>query len=190
MTPEAPRIQTATLPRNGTPGAAASVREAGRTEIPELARVVNLAYRVEDFFINGDRTNERDIADHLEHGRFLVVGPAGGTLAAGVFMSITDGRGYFGMLSVDPAHQGLGLGRLLVNEVESRAAGAGCTAVDLVVVNLREELPPWYHKLGYRETGVSPFPDPAKLKMPAHCITMSKPLAPSRAGAITQEVTP
>ncbi len=169
---------------------ATTVREADPAEIPEVIRVVNLAYRVEDFFINGDRTNERDIAAHLGHGCFLVVGRAGGPLPAAVFLSIADGRGYFGMLSVDPARQKLGLGRLLVNAAESRAAEAGCTAMDLVVVNLREELRPWYRKLGYQETGISPFPDPAKLKMPAHCITMSKPLAPSRTGAITQEVTP
>lgn len=169
---------------------ATAVREAGPAEIPEIVRVVNLAYRVEDFFINGDRTNEGDIASHLDRGRFLVVGPAGGPLAATIFFSIAGGRGYFGMLSVDPARQKLGLGRLLVNAAESRAAEAGCTAMDLVVVNLREELPPWYRKLGYQETGISPFPDPAKLKMPAHCINMSKPLAPSRTGAITQEVTP
>jgi hypothetical protein len=54
--------------------------------------------------------------------------------------------------------------------------------VDISVVDLRTELPPFYRRLGYVETGTAPFPDPAKAKRPCHFILMSKPLTeyPSR----------
>jgi hypothetical protein len=47
----------------------------------------------------------------------------------------------------------------------------------LRVVNIREELAPWYRRLGYRETGATaPFDDP-RLKRPCHFVEMEKPLA-------------
>jgi GNAT superfamily N-acetyltransferase len=81
------------------------------------------------------------------------------------------------MLSVDPSQQGSGLGRALVEAAEDHCRASGCTVMDIDVVNLREELPAFYARLGYVETGTAPFPDPQKLKMPAHFILYSKPLA-------------
>jgi hypothetical protein len=44
------------------------------------------------------------------------------------------------------------------------------------VVNVREDLPPWYRRLGYRETGTLPFDSPRK-KRPCHFIQMEKGLS-------------
>ncbi len=41
-------------------------------------------------------------------------------------------------------------------------------------MNLREELPAYYTKLGYAETGASPFPAEVQTKLPCHFIEMSK----------------
>jgi len=46
--------------------------------------------------------------------------------------------------------------------------------MDLTVVNLRTELPAMYHRLGYRENGIEPFPVASKL--PCHLVRMTKPL--------------
>ena len=44
---------------------------------------------------------------------------------------------------------------------EQHARALGCGTVDIRVVNLREELPPFYRSLGYVETGRSePVDDP------------------------------
>jgi hypothetical protein len=48
--------------------------------------------------------------------------------------------------------------------------------MDLRIVNLREELPPFYRRLGYVETGTAPFPEEIKSKLPCHFVLMSKPL--------------
>lgn len=48
--------------------------------------------------------------------------------------------------------------------------------MDLRIVNLREELPPFYRRLGYVETGTAPFQEEIKSKLPCHFVLMSKPL--------------
>ena len=84
--------------------------------------------------------------------------------------------GYFGLIAVQPAQHGRGVGRTLVEAAEARLLGAGCRAVDIRVVDLRTELPPFYRRLGYVETGTAPFSDPQKATRPCHFILMSKTL--------------
>ena len=48
--------------------------------------------------------------------------------------------------------------------------------MDIVIVSLREDLPPFYQKRGYVESGTSPFPPDVPTKIPCHFINMSKPL--------------
>jgi hypothetical protein len=48
--------------------------------------------------------------------------------------------------------------------------------MDIKVVNLREDLPRFYARRGYVETGTSPFPAEIETKLACHFIEMSKPL--------------
>lgn len=159
-------------------------RYAGPDEVEAVTSLVNEAYRVEDFFIDGNRTNVAEIARCIESDRFLVVDAPDRSLAAAVFVQLDGLRGYFGMLSVAPAHQRTGLGAKLVSAAEDFCHQHGCTRMELTAVKLREELPPWYKKLGYVPAGTAPWPAAhlAKLKTPAHFIVMTKPLAPVAAG--------
>ncbi|MCL4240945.1 MAG: GNAT family N-acetyltransferase [Dehalococcoidia bacterium] len=166
------------------------IRRAGSGEAEAIAKIVNAAYRVEDFFKVGDRTDAGEIAGLLAKDSFLVAEDGNGSIAGCVYVAIKDGRGYFGMLSVAPAHQGNGLGRRVGDAAEESCAAAGCTEMDLWVVDLREELPPWYGKLGYAESGRAPWPEDAlhELSRPAHFIIMSKSLKTgSLAGLARQE---
>ena len=154
-------------------------RPATERDIPEIVRVINLAYRVEDFFIDGDRTKTQEIAAFFADpdSCFLVIDGSGhGTLSAAVLVDVHDGRGHFAMLSVDPASQKNGLGRALITAVEEHCIAAGCRALDMEIVNLREELPAYYSALGFIETGTAPFPNQAKLRRDAHLVLMTKPL--------------
>ena len=83
---------------------------------------------------------------------------------------------YFGPLSRGPARQGSGTGKLLVKAAEDYARAHGCRHMDLRIVNLREELPAFYRKLGYVEQAREPFPDDEPTKLPCHLICMSKEL--------------
>ena len=143
-----------------------------------ITRIVNAAYRVEDFFKVGDRTNVREIADYLMGETFLVCRDDDGELVGVVRVSISGERGHFGMLSVAPEAQGTGLGRRLVEAAEQFCREAGCTTMDLEVASPRTELPPFYEKLGYQMAGTAPWPEEAldELKFPAHFLVMSRRL--------------
>lgn len=157
-----------------------SPRLATPADAPALTRLINSAYRVEAFFIIGDRISEPEILSRIggSQSDFLAVqGVASGELTGAVYVEIRGDRGYFGLLSVDPDHQGTGLGRLLVEAAEAHCRAAGCQALDIDVVNLRTELPRFYAKFGFSATGTSPFPAPGKLKQPVHLVLMSKPLS-------------
>ena len=153
------------------------IRPSRLDEADAVAALVTLAYRVEAFFVTGDRTNAADVRRRMQRGEFLVLEDPPGVLAGCVYVELRSDRGYFGMLSVDPARQGHGFGRALVAEAEARCQAAGCHEMEIEVVNLRTELPPFYRRLGYGEGGTRPFPSDERVTQPAHYIVMTKPLA-------------
>lgn len=154
------------------PDLAISVRSATSSDAPALAALVNRAYAVEAFFVDGDRTNRREVEELIDRGTFVVLEHAGG-LAAAVYVE----HGYFGLLSVLPEFQGHGLGTRLVRIAEAMCEAAGCHEVNLRIINLREELGRWYRSLGYQEVGTAPF-EHRSLLQPCHFVTMRKSLRP------------
>ncbi|HEX5069465.1 MAG TPA: GNAT family N-acetyltransferase [Vicinamibacterales bacterium] len=147
---------------------------AGAEDIPELVRLINAAYEVEKFFVSGDRTDAATVRHLLTRGVFLVT-REGDDISGCVYVELRGPRGYFGMLSVLPGRQGSGLGRRLVTLAEQHAREHGGRDMDIRVVNLRTELPPFYRRLGYEETGIEPAVEPRALR-PFHFIVMSKRL--------------
>ena len=70
----------------------------------------------------------------------------------------------------------MGLGKLLVEAAETECREMGCRAMDMQIVNLRSELPAFYARLGYVQTGTGEFPPDVVTKLPCHFVRMSKPL--------------
>jgi GNAT superfamily N-acetyltransferase len=152
-----------------------AIRDAGPEEAQALAVLISKAYEVEAFFKIGDRTNAVDVRDRMRRGRFLVIdGPDG--LAGCVYVVVHGERGYFGLLSIDPNRQKRGLGARLIAAAEDACRTAGCREMEIEVVNLRTELPPFYRRFGYRDAGTRPFPDGERATRPCHFIVMAKPL--------------
>jgi hypothetical protein len=60
---------------------------------------------------------------------------------------------------------------------EAHCAKAGSRFMDLRIVSVRRELPAFYHRHGYVETGTEPFTPGLTPKLPCHFVVMSKPLA-------------
>jgi GNAT superfamily N-acetyltransferase len=111
-------------------------------------RLINVAFRAaESFFVDGDRITPRILRPMLEKGNFLLAEDAAGLLGC-VYIELQGERAYFGLLAVDPARQNRGLGQRLIDEAENHARAAGCRVMDLRIVNLHHELPPFYQRLG------------------------------------------
>ncbi len=149
-------------------------RPAAPEDASAIMELINQAFAIERNFFSADRIDLPGVADHLQKGTFLLAESDGG-LAGCVYTELRGESGYFGLLAVAPAQQGRGLGTLLVTEAEDLCREAGCTAMELRILHLRTELPPYYEKLGY---GVSRTEehipqDPSALQ-PYHFIVMEK----------------
>ena len=155
-------------------------RLAVPNDADRLAALISLAYRVEDFFKIGDRTDAAEVRDKMTSGAFILLldDEDRDRIAGSVYVTTHEEVGYFGMLSIDPSRQGRGLGTRLIAEAENYCRRAGCTTMELEVVNLRTELPPYYRRFGYVESGTRPFTESERTSQPCHFIVMSKPLAP------------
>jgi GNAT superfamily N-acetyltransferase len=151
-------------------------RTAQLKDAENIAGLVNAAFRPERFFIDADRTNPEKVRVLMQQGKFLLTEDAG-ALVGCVYVELRDERGYFGLLAVDPAYQRSGFGSRLVAAAEEYCRPAGCRFMDLTIVNLRAELPAFYHRLGYVESGTLPFPPDQHPNQPCHLVRMSKPLA-------------
>jgi len=150
------------------------LRNAQPSDAGAIAALVNQAFSVERFFVAGDRTDEGEVLRLMERGGFLCA-EVEEELVGCLYLEVRGPRGYFGMLSVSPSRQKAGIGRLLVERTEAFFRDAGCEAVDIKIVHLRSELPPYYQALGYSEIGTEPFVDDS-LTQAAHFVLMSKPL--------------
>ena len=137
--------------------------------------LVNEAYLVERFFVDGPRTDEVEVAGYLAKGAFLVE-DEGDRLAGCVYVGRRGHRGYFGLLSVRPHRQGSGLGRRRVEAAEDRLRRDGFREAEILVVDLRRELFPFYERLGYREAGFEPFPPEPATRQPCRFVVMRKSL--------------
>jgi GNAT superfamily N-acetyltransferase len=153
-----------------------SFRDARGEDVPALVSVINAAYRVEEFFVAGPRTSSAEIEGMLRSGGFLLAEAEDGPVAGCVYVGRRGERGYFGLLSVDPALQGRGLGRRLVAAAEARLRDEGHREVEILVVDVRTELLPFYEGLGYRRVGEEPFSEGYELRMPCRFVVMRKAL--------------
>src|ERR1700674_876568 len=146
---------------------------AGREEDTDaIVRLINDAFRPERFFIDGERTNPDHIGELMTKGTFLLAEDGGGLVGC-VYVEPRGEHWYLGLLSVEPGRQGSGLGAFLMVAAEDHCRAAGATAIDLQIVNLRKELPGFYRRFGYEETGTAPLRPDMKVKQPCHFIQMS-----------------
>jgi N-acetylglutamate synthase-like GNAT family acetyltransferase len=153
-----------------------SLRSATEKDAEAVARLINVAFLAERFFIERDRTNPATVSSLMQDGKFLLA-EEGGQLLGCVHYELHGDRGYFGMLSIEPSRQGQGIGRQLVNAVEKYFCDSRCKFSDLKIVNVRTELHDLYHRWGYVDTGTAVYDDPTPTKIPVHFILMSKLLS-------------
>lgn len=153
------------------------VRKGDDRDVDRITRLVNRAFEVEAFFAAGDRTTGAQIRAMQQSGVFFLL-EVREVLAGCVFAERREGgRGFIGMLAVEPAYQRGGFGRRLMRMAEHYCRQARCHEAVITVINLRAELPPFYQRLGYHESGTAPYSDAHRATQPVHFIVMRKPLA-------------
>ena len=153
------------------------VRLATDADRSRLIPLINSAFSIETF-LEGNRTDDEDLAAMMRKGELLVAEDGEGQLIGCVYTEVCGERGYMGMLTVDPARQRGGLGGSIMEAAEEHLRSHGCVAVDILVLNLRTELPPIYRRHGYVETGTQQNGLHRTLKpgVKCHFIRMSKDL--------------
>jgi predicted N-acetyltransferase YhbS len=152
-----------------------TLREAGPADADRIAALVNRAFLAESWFKSTDRTNASQVRELLSKGTFLLLEEETRLLAC-VYLEPRGDRVYLGMLSVEQDVQGRGIGRHMMHEAEEFSRRAGHVAIDLRIVHVREELPPYYRKLGYVESGTEPAPNFPGVNIPIHFLLMTKSL--------------
>jgi GNAT superfamily N-acetyltransferase len=170
-------------------------------DTPFAAQVTDLINRV---YAGGEqglwrsgavRTTPQEVRDIVRAGE-LAVARAGGALLGSIRVRILpDGDAELGMLTADPAHRGVGVGRALVEFAEAWAVRRGAPAMRLERLVPREGTHPvkeflreWYTRRGYRRIGVGAveesYPGLApELAVPCDFLIFRRPLrGPDPAG--------
>ncbi len=144
-----------------------TIRTANSGDLPALISLINKAFAIETF-LDGTRTDEERLSATMRKGDLLVAERDGQAVAC-VYVELRGERAYFGMLAVDPAQQGQGLGRFMTAAAEQYGRNHGCKHMDISVLSLRPELPPFYRSLGYSGTGTEDFQPSRPLKADNRC---------------------
>jgi len=111
----------------------------------------------------------------MDTGEFLLA-QDGDQLVGCVSLEPRGEGTYLGLLSVDPTIQQSGIGSRLMSFAEERSRERQRKFIDIYIVSVRVDLPNFYKKRGYVETGTLPFPTELQTKIPCHFITMKKVL--------------
>ncbi|WP_328723234.1 GNAT family N-acetyltransferase [Streptomyces sp. NBC_00247] len=145
-------------------------RDAAEDDVPALVELVESAYRGESsrtgwtseaHMLEGRRTDDAEVREIIATpGGRLLVAERDGTIVACCQLEHRGDAAYFGMFSVRPGQQGVGLGKTVIAEAERVAREEwGVTGMQMTVISLRAELIAFYERRGYARTGrMSPFP--------------------------------
>src|SRR5882672_11677749 len=82
----------------------ARIRLAQSADVEALAGLINMAFRVELPFIEGDRINAGGVREYMKKGKFLIAEDSVG-LAGCVFVELRGDRGYLGLLGVERSEE-------------------------------------------------------------------------------------
>ncbi len=163
------------------------IRPTTLADLPALHAVIERAYRGDS--ARQGWTHEADLVSgtrtDLPTLQAIIADPAQALLT--LFESRTplgcvnvanrgDDLAYLGLLCIEPARQGDGLGRDLLAAAEDHARDVfGCAGIEMTVLEQRGELIAYYERRGWQQTGERrPFPVP--LDPPYVMEVLAKPL--------------
>ncbi len=146
------------------------LERATSADLPTLHALVERAYRGETAragwsheadLLTGDRTSVAELQSFLDAGEALMLWRDDGMIRACVrLVQLSPDLAYLGMLTIDPASQGEGLGKRLLAAAEAYVRDElGAERLEMQVFSRRRELISFYERRGYLPTGERrPFP--------------------------------
>jgi len=150
-------------------------RSAAASDAEGLVPLINRAFAMELQFFSTGRIDLTGVLEHMKKGTILVAEESG-KLVGCVYLEVRGGLSYFGLLAVDPDHQGRRIGLKLIDAAEGFGRDAGCSVMQIRILNLRTELPPFYEKLGYTVARHETPPQIPSAYQPYQFILMEKGL--------------
>lgn len=169
-----------------------SITKAVRSDIHELEKLVNNAYRgteskkgwtSEADLLGGIRIDEPELVNYFNDQQITLLNykDQQDKIIGTVYLELkTNGVLYLGMLSVSPLAQGKNIGKALLEAAESFAKEHDCNIIRITVISVRETLIDFYKRRGYVFTGETmPFEGNGKFgiaKGPLEFIVMEKNL--------------
>jgi len=135
---------------SAAPLAGVRLRAATSGDVEALVALVNAAYRKTeaDVFPGSTRTERVGISNILPE---ITVAERDGRLSGCVHITTAPPHGHFGLLAVDVALHGSGLGSALIAHAERIAREAACTMMRIEAVKEGGQVP-YYERRGYRVT--------------------------------------
>ena len=157
--------------------------------VPAVEQLVNSAYRGEEskqgwtteaVLLGGERVTAASLLKDIATDDTCIYTCCNehGEMNACFFLQKKQDKLYIGMLSVSPALQNKGIGKLLLQVAEKLAQVNNCIALTMTVISVRTELIDWYLRCGFKPTGeMYPFDFPGAIllkKEPLHFIVLDK----------------
>jgi ribosomal protein S18 acetylase RimI-like enzyme len=127
------------------------LRPATAADVPRLTELVRAAYGHYVERLGGPPGPLTDDYTEVVRSRRVTVADRGGEVAGLIVLS-AGAEGFFvGNVAVEPAHQGTGVGRALLEHAEVAARDAGFDSIHLYTHELMTENLALYSRIGYVE---------------------------------------
>jgi GNAT superfamily N-acetyltransferase len=156
-------------------GVSLTFRTAELTDIDAIVRLVNRAFVAESPYVEGERVNTATLHEMWVRGKFLL-GEDQGMLTACIFIEPRGKRAHLGLVSVEPARQGEGLGAQLMAAAEAQCRADAFHEMELRFINHRTELERFYTRMGFAPSGITEAAVAARIKVPFLFVQMTKSL--------------
>jgi ribosomal protein S18 acetylase RimI-like enzyme len=128
-----------------------SLRAATAADVPSLTELVRAAYAHYVPRIGGPPRPMTDDYAEVVRTQRVIVALRGGQILGLVVLGVSDEGFFVDNVAVDPSHQGIGVGKALLEHAESAARDAGFDSIHLYTHERMTENLALYSRIGYVE---------------------------------------
>jgi GNAT superfamily N-acetyltransferase len=128
-----------------------AIRPPGEAEWTAIANLLRVCFADEGPEVGGTIDTAESVAALQQSGKHLLVMEVGDRIIGFVYLD-PKRKGAF-RLAVDPGFRGMDYGRQLMEAAEAKARTFGWERLLLGVRDTKQTLVPYYHRLGYADTG-------------------------------------